>query len=69
MARPLPSDRENSWGLAPGILLCVSPAKGGALAAGGIAAVLSLLAARGGPQHLPSNAHLLGLRGYHCRKP
>jgi cellulose synthase/poly-beta-1,6-N-acetylglucosamine synthase-like glycosyltransferase len=58
-----------------GVVVCASPVSGGALAAGGLAAVLALLAARGGPGHLASNAHLLAealvawLRGYHFGKP
>jgi glycosyltransferase involved in cell wall biosynthesis len=60
--------------LALAVVLCVSPVSGAALAAGGLAAILSLLAARGGPRHLPSNVHLLAealmawLQGYHSGK-
>src|SRR5262245_41433516 len=57
--------------LALAVVLYLSPVSGAALAAGGLAAILSLLAARGGPRHLPSNVHLLAealmawLHGYH----
>src|SRR5262249_16294549 len=61
-------------GRALAVVLYVSPVSGAALAAGGLAAILSLVAARGGPRHLPSNVHLLAealmawLHGYHSGK-
>jgi cellulose synthase/poly-beta-1,6-N-acetylglucosamine synthase-like glycosyltransferase len=52
-------------------MIYVSPAIGATAAAGALTAILSLLAVRGGPRHLASNAHLLAealvawLRGYY----
>jgi cellulose synthase/poly-beta-1,6-N-acetylglucosamine synthase-like glycosyltransferase len=57
--------------LSLGVMFWVSPAIGEIVAAGALAAMLSILAVRGGPRHLASNAHLLAealvawLRGYY----
>lgn len=57
--------------LSVGVMLWAWPAIGETVAASAFAAMLSLLAVRGGPRHLGSNAHLLAealvawLRGYY----